>query len=531
MAHTPLFQKLQQAAAQAKEEWMKENGVEESGMTRREFLKGAALLGASAAVPSFILGSNTVHAAGAMKPSTSMGNTVIIGAGLAGLTAAYELKKSGVIAQVYEASNRLGGRCWTSRGDFADGQIAEHGGELIDQQHIEIRQLIQELGLITDNLYTAQPNGTEDFFYFDGAPYAYTDVVSDLKGIWQTLHSDLSAANYPTLYNSYTQRGWELDHMSVTDWINASVPGGMSSRLGQLLDVAYNIEYGAECTDQSSLNLIYLLGFSGQGQLRIFGPSNEKYHTTGGNDLIVQALANQVGSQVTMNSPLTAIVQNADGTYTLSLGSGGSKTTVIANRVIMAIPFSILRSAVDISQAGFSPLKLTAINNMGMGRNVKLQMQFTNRMWYNLGNNGNTYADTGYQNTWEVSRAQAGTSGILVDYTGGNIAAGLTGTATGMAPGILDKIEPVLPGLKATWNGKAIVNYWPGYQWTQGAYSYWKVGQYTQFSGMEKERQGNCFFAGEHTSIDFQGYLNGAVETGQRAANEVVADLHANGLL
>ena len=60
--------------------------------------------------------------------------------------------------------------------------------------------------------------------------------------------------------------------MSIADWIQAYVPGGLSSKLGQLLDVAYNIEYGAETNVQSSLNMLYLLGFSGQGQLRIFGP-------------------------------------------------------------------------------------------------------------------------------------------------------------------------------------------------------------------------------------------------------------------
>ena len=104
----------------------------------------------------------------------------------------------------------------------------------------------------------------------------------------------MSAAPFPTLYTGFTQRGYQLDHMSVRDWINQYVPGGFGSRLGQLLDVAYNIEYGAETTVQSSLNMLYLLGFSGQGNLRIFGKSNEKYHVRGGNDLIPAQLAAQL---------------------------------------------------------------------------------------------------------------------------------------------------------------------------------------------------------------------------------------------
>ena len=148
----------------------------------------------------------------------------VIGAGLAGLTCAYRLKQAGYDATVYEASNRPGGRCWTIRGVFADGQIAEHGGELIDQGHTAMRQLAQELGFPLDNLLMAQPGGTEDFFYFDGAPYSFANATSDLKDIWQQIHSDVSAASYPTLYNSFTTRGRQLDLMSITDYINAYVP-------------------------------------------------------------------------------------------------------------------------------------------------------------------------------------------------------------------------------------------------------------------------------------------------------------------
>ncbi|MFM1654128.1 FAD-dependent oxidoreductase [Brevibacillus sp. B_LB10_24] len=82
-------------------------------------------------------------------------------------------------------------------------------------------------------------------------------------------------------------------------------------------------------------------------------------------------------------------------------------------------------------------------------------------------------------------------------------------------------------GITTKWNGKATVDYWAGYKWTRGSYGYYRVGQYTKFFGAEGEREGNCFFCGEHTSIDHQGYLNGAVETGQRAAKEILADLKA----
>ena len=188
----------------------------------------------------------------------------------------------------------------------------------------------------------------------------------------------------------------------------------------------------------------------------------------------------------------------------------------------------MLRS-VSYSKAGFEPLKVIAIKELPMGTNSKLHVQFKDRFWYDAKNNGNTYADTGYQNTWEVTRAQSGAKGILVDYTGGKVGASFdTGTPQERALQFFDQLAPQFPDvdIESHWDGSsATVDFWADYAWTRGSYSYWKVGQYTKFSGIEKVRQGNCHFAGEHTSQDFQGYLNGAVETGERAAGEILADL------
>src|SRR5919108_1116492 len=104
------------------------------------------------------------------------------------------------LASRLEASDRLGGRCWSIRDAFAPGLIAEHGGELIDTGHIEIRQLCQELGLATDNLLQAETNGTDPLFYFDGRPYTQAEAEEDYNGVYQKLHKDVSAASYPTTY-------------------------------------------------------------------------------------------------------------------------------------------------------------------------------------------------------------------------------------------------------------------------------------------------------------------------------------------
>ncbi len=512
MPRTPLLSRVAALAGDAASDH-----AAERGLTRRDVVRGAGALGAATA------------RAGAWAPRASPATApriVVVGAGLAGLTAAHRLRQAGHVAAVHEASGRVGGRCWTLRGAFAEGQIAERGGELIDQGHTHIRQLVQELGLSLDNLLAAQPNGTEDVLFFDGAPYPVADATRDLKGIWQQVHADLSAASYPTLYTQSTARGRELDATSISDWIAQYVPGGRASRLGQLLEVAYAIEYGAEASDQSVLNLLYLLGYSGQGQMRLFGPSNEKYHVAGGNDQIGDRLAAGLPGQITLGSQLVAITRRADGAHDLALRQGGRTRVVTADLVVLTVPFSVLRASVDLSRSGFPALKRTAIAELGMSANAKVHLQFTGRHWHRLGGNGNTYADTGHQATWDVTRAQPGRSGILVNYTGGDVARAQAGaTADALARRFLGQVEPVLPGLGATWTGRASADVWSEHPWTRGAYAYWKVGQYTRFAGVEREPSGTCHFAGEHTSVDFQGYLNGAVETGERAAGELLARL------
>jgi monoamine oxidase len=509
-----------------------------NGLTRRDFLKAAGVAAGAAAL--------TPTAAFALtgKLSATQGRIAIVGGGISGLTAALTLQDAGITSTVYEASGRVGGRMHSDTTSWLNGQISEHCGELIDSKHKTILGLASRFKLQTADLLSAEPNqSTETDFFFNNY---YTDPQkqADFNVVWNRVKADLTAAGYPSLYNSFTDAGKALDQMSLYDWIESRVPGGHMSPMGRLLDVAYNIEYGNVTTEQSSLNLVYLLGFQPvPGNFRIFGASDERYHIVGGNEQLPKAIAAALApGTVVLNTAMTAIALKSNGTFDLTLKTGNTTTIKNFDRVIVTIPFSVLRT-LDISSAGFDSLKQTAITQLGYGKNAKLQLQFNSRFWTTQGpwgiGNGSTYADTGYQNTWEVTRAQDGATGILVDYTGGGVPlASFKGdptnsnTVSKLAQTFLSQIEPVFPGITKRWNGRATLDVPLANPFLLGSYSYWKVGQYTQFSGYEGARQpnpvtGKCHFAGEHCSTNFQGFMEGGAEEGARAANEILSDYKA----
>ncbi len=427
---------------------------------------------------------------------------------------------------------------------WLNGQVSEHCAELIDSGHKTILGLAQRFNLATTDLPAAEPGHSTETNYFFGNYYTDEQAQADFNPVWNNVKKDVNAASYPTLYNSFTDAGKVLDKMSIYDWIETRVPGGHSSPMGQLLDVAYNIEYGDVTKIQSSLNLIYLLGFSSKpGNFLIFGKSDERYHITGGNERLPKAIGAALApGTVQLNTALTKIARRTDGTFDLTLKTGTTSTVRNVDRVIMTIPFSVLRT-LDYSGAGFDDLKKTAITQLGYGKNAKLHLQFDTRYWTSSGpwgiGNGSTNSDTGYQNTWEVSRGQDGATGILVDYTGGGVPlASFGGDPTDptvvarFARTFLRQIEPVFPGITSHWNGRATLDVPLANPLLLGSYSYWKVGQYVGFSGYEKARQpdpvtGKCHFAGEHCSTDFQGYMEGGAEQGARAANEIISDYKA----
>jgi len=522
MARTPLLRSIRKLVRDTRTSQTAGVPMDElRDMSRRRFLAGAAAGAGMLALPKLA------------RAAKSQPTVVIVGGGIAGLTCALGLRDHGFASTVYEASGRLGGRMFSNTSYWDAGQVSEWCGELIDTGHHTVRNLCARYSLTLDDLHAAEPNGSTETYYLGGRYYPYADAVADFRDIADILAADVKDAGYPTLYNSYTPDGQQLDQLSIYDWIETRVPGGHGSPLGQLLDVAYAIEYGADTRVQSSLNLVYLLGYQSNSNLAVFGKSDERFHIRGGNMRLPQAIAAELGSSVVTGHSLVRLVQTAGGRYTCTFQRASGTVEVTADHVVLALPFAVL-AGIDTSRAGFDALKNTAIQQLGRGHNGKLQMQFNSRSWLNVQNsNGTSYSDTGYQNTWDVSRAQAGTPGILVLYSGGSVTDGMRTTSpfatvsdhdvAADAQRGLTQLAPVYPGL--AWNGKATQSLPHKSPYFNASYSYWKVGQYTQFAGYEGAPQGNVYFCGEHTSIDFQGYMEGGASTGTSVAQTLVARL------
>lgn len=542
MARTPLLRKFQSLARDFKEAERSGRSVDEvqherrwSRPTRRDFLKvtgafiGAAALGGR--LPAF-----------AQAPRVA-----IVGGGISGLNAALTLQDAGIAATVYEASSRVGGRMHSDTTSWLNGQTSEVCGELIDSSHTSILGLAQRFNLPTVDLHAAEPPHSTETYFFGHSYYPAARANRDFEPVFDRLTADNNAAPFPTTYNSFNEAGFDLDHMTLYDWIESRVPGGHGSKIGQLLDVAYNIEYGNVTTQQSALSIVYLL-FNTR-KFAVFGASDERFHVVGGNERVPKAIAAALPpSGVKLNHRLTGIVHHPNHTYTLTFHAPEGSIDMTVDRVIMAIPFSVLRTILRSDSAyraaGFTALKQTAIQQLGYGKNAKLQLQFNHRLWDTSGpwgiGNGTSFADAGYQSGWDVTRGQDGKTGIMVDYSGGGVPlASFNGNPNDpavvrqLARTYLIQIERVFPGISSLWNGRATLSVPRIDPNLLGSYSYWKVGQYTLFSGYEGARQpdintGKCHFAGEHCSTNFQGFMEGGAEEGARAAQEIITDYQAS---
>jgi monoamine oxidase len=528
MARTPLFRALERSLRLARLELATGRPAAELAgeaaarpprppkpLTRRDFLRTASMAAAGAG----LTGCRTLAPPG----GGGAPEVVIAGAGIAGLTAAYRLVREGVEVRVLEAQERVGGRMFSLRGRFPDGQVVELGGELIDTGHRRIRALAGELGIPLDDLHAGDRGLAETVWHFDGRRISDAEVVAAFRPIAERIAADLASLPAGPTASWREPNGAEtLDRTSLAEWLEGS---GCERWLCRLLGVGYTTEYGLEPGRQSALNLLFLIDPE-PDPLRIYGDSDERFHVQGGNDRITTELAGRLGDGVIANGArLEAVRERADGAFECSVRRGGSSTTVVAPRLVLAMPFTLLREVrLDLE---LPPVKRRAIAELGYGTNAKLMVGFDSRPWRSEHrSNGAVLTDLPLQSTWETSREQPGSAGILTNFTGGEHGLALgRGGAAAQAASLVADLERVFPGLGAARNGVQARFHWPSHPFARGSYACYLPGQWTSIAGVQGERVGNLHFAGEHTADDGQGFMEGGCESGERVAAEILADL------
>lgn len=503
-----------------------------AGDDRRSLLSRRELLRAGVAAGGLMLAGLARGQAATRSPRTvtqrrGAGPRIgIVGAGIAGLTAALTLADRGLAAHVYEATDRVGGRMHSNRGFWRQGQTSEWCGEFIDTRHHTIRGLARrfDLGLVDVN--AADPPGSLDTNFFEDAYYTGADLRRDLRRIGPILREQLKQIGPVVKYDEYTATGYALDHMSAHEWIERFVPGGVGSRLGEYLNVAVRTENGLDTTVQSSLNFVF------------GGSSDERFHIAGGNQQLPDAIATALTpGTIHRGWRLVRVSAADDNAVTLGFDGPEGAQEIVFDYVILALPFSVLRG-MDLRTAGFDRRKLAAVDRLGYGTNSKLSAQFDTRYWNRRGawpgvGDGFIDADLPFAQTWDSSRAELGEDGLLTDYTGGTRGAsfepgGPYTTSLGSAKtaryaqAFVAQLDEVWPGVASHYLGLATLSYPTGDPNLLGSYSSYKIGQYTEFAGYEPVPQGRAHFAGEHTSYNYQGFMEGGAESGIRAAREVL---------
>jgi len=433
-------------------------------------------------------------------------SVLVAGAGLAGLAAARDLADQGATVTVVEARDRIGGRVWTLREGFAEGQHAEAGGDLIDEDHEEIRALAEQLGL---KLVRILRSG---FGYVRPDASGQTKIVarSASRG-WERVAKELGTLSKPYLL---AERRWDspvtadLARRSVAAWLDQikADPDLRATAVGLR---------GFFLADPEELSLVALVDqFSETG-----APApDHMYRIEGGNDRLSTALAAPLGNRLRLNAEVVAL-SHRGSTVRVSVKNGRALSQINCDYAILAVPASLLRR-MPITPA-LPAQQHEAISRLKYGRATKTLLQFPSRFWRAAGRPRAFGSPLPFGSVWEANEEQRGRCGILGLLAGGSASDATQAiVAKHGVRGLADALDWLGAHTEPTVSRQIV---WEQDPFARGGYAYFDPGFDPALRAWLARPAGRLFFAGEHTSIKWQGYMNGAVESGRRAAAEVAA--------
>jgi monoamine oxidase len=431
-------------------------------------------------------------------------HVVVAGAGLAGLSAAYELARHETAVTVVDARAYAGGRVRTIR-DFSARQHAELGGEFIDSDHTEIRQLCETFGL---RLIRVLRNGFTHRFLARGDQYTvartapWTALADSLKPLvrrYQTVEGDPSADAIR-----------EMSTMSLGGWLRSV----NAPRSVEEMAIALRGFFLADPDDISVLPVVEQIANGGS-------PAQAKlFRIEGGNDRLVDALMDATRARLLLGHVVRTLAQGPDRVTVAVTDPSGRTQKIEADDVVVTLPASTLRN-IEIHPP-LPDRQRHAIDRLAYGCATKLLVQTSGRPWG--ARRARAFATDGALGAfWDASEEQGSEASIIAFLAGGDVAARLRDEANEDAQAVMAQLCWLRMDRLAVAAVK--VADWTTDPWARGGYAFFDPGFDPAWRSLLARRAGRIVFAGEHTSRRWQGYMNGAVESGLRAARELLKEL------
>ena len=474
-------------------------------MDRREFVRLAALAGGSPALP-------TSRGPLLKGVTDQVGTVAVVGGGLAGLRAADALRRAGREVIVLEARASPGGRVQTIRQPFDEGYHAEAGAIRIKGAHRTVLALAREFGL----RLAPFPAPTGSPLITIRGVSARADQNLDLtkwglrldpeeRGLMPNALLERYLGELPSelaQQEPYVPPGWqELDRMTWPGWLRSrgASPGAIA-----LMTVG---------ADSSALSALYvlrqiaLLRDAGQHDIKI----------SGGMDLLPRAMAASLGDSVLYNAPVVRVRRERDRVRVDYVENGGSRS-VEASRVVLAVPFPALRQ-IEI-RPPFSREKERAIEELPYFQATRFLIQSRARFWQESGLSGYARTDRSAE-IWDCTHDLPGPRGILGVTVGGAVGSALLemGPEESVVFG-KDLVADAYPEIMENFE-KGMARTWGSEPWSRGAFAVLHPGQGGSIMPHIAAPEDRVHFAGEHTS-SWMGWMEGALESGERAAREVL---------
>ena len=439
-------------------------------------------------------------------------SVLVAGAGLAGLAAARDLAALGANVIVIESRDRVGGRVWTIRDGFVEHQHAEAGGDMIDGAQHAIRELAAEVGLTLTRILRS------GFGYVRVANGGKPRIVSRSAGRgWERLAHAL--AGLTTVYRRTEQR-WDspitagIAARSVAAWLD------QTGADDELRATAAGLR-GFFIADPDELSLLALVDQFADANSPAAGGM---YRIEGGNDRLAAALAAPLGANLHLGTELIALSHRGK-TVRATVKSRRTQSQITCDYAVVTLPAVLLRR-IPISPA-LPAQQHDAIARLKYGRVTKTLLQFSTRFWRVPTRPRAFGSPLPFGALWEGNEDQRGRAGILSLMAGGGASDATQAIVAKHGPrGLAEALDWL--GSRGTELIASRQIVWEQDPHARGGYAYFDPAFDPSLRAWLARPSGRLFFAGEHTSIKWQGYMNGAVESGRRAAAEIAA-VHGSG--